>query len=353
MGNVYVLLAIGIVGMFIINDTRIKGKTKRIYQSSKESGFVFSPLELSLKDDAFHGSDALNFTEWWYFDAALNNGYSVQMSVRVLSILKRTIFFAFSRLDIYKDGILKSHKRKIYFGKKFNASSDFPLVTLGGKQVIKGHKDKANGKWLYDLLFELNDTSANLRFVSCTKGWKGKNPGGDWWGVVLPRALVSGKIKIKNKEIEVNGIGYHDHNWDVKASAARNNLGWFWGKINSDNYTLTWATIFKTRFLGQPLLVINKKNGGYINIEPENIQFIGKDVRMENGKPIPHSFVLDAHNEDVSLHINMKVLEIHHVRMMLTMNYWRYHMKCKGSITVDSKEEGIDETHIAEFLRFK
>ena len=48
----------------------------------------------------------------------------------------------------------------------------------------------------------------------------------------------------------------------------------------------------------------------------------------------------------------MKVLGIHHVRMMGIMNYWRYHVKCTGSITVDSEEETIDEVHMTEFLRF-
>ena len=58
------------------------------YTSLKDSPFKFIPSNLSIKDDAFHGSTAPRFTEWWYFDAVFDNGYSIQLSVRFLSIIK-------------------------------------------------------------------------------------------------------------------------------------------------------------------------------------------------------------------------------------------------------------------------
>ncbi len=323
------------------------------YKNNKKCSFSFSPTDITIKDDAFHGSRSSRFTEWWYFDAILDKGYSVQLSIRVLSIIKNRLVFIIPRFDIYKDGKLEKHTRKKYRLKDFHASHDIPFVKLAGKQFIKGHVDKSTGQWIYDLSFEINDASADLRFVGCTKGWKGKNPGGDGWGVMLPRATVTGKIRYNGKEINVKGVGYHDHNWEVKASAAMSNFGWYWGKINSDNYTITWATIFKTRNLGQPLLVANTKNKGYVNVKTENINFVVTDTHIENGKLLPHTFILDAHDENVSVNITMKVLDIHHVKMMLIMNYWRFHLHCKGSIKIGSKEELIDETHIAELLRFK
>jgi len=335
-------------------------KTKEKFQNSKESKFQFFPQNITLKDDAFHGSKALNFTEWWYFDATFDNGYSIQLSVRVLSVMKRFIFFTFLRLDIYKDRKLQSHKRKIYLKKGFYASRDIPLVKIYGKEVLKGHIDEKTGDWIYDLSFELDDTSADLRFIGCTKGYKGTigyakkqrdiTREGKW-GVILPRASVKGKIKIKDKEIAVNGTGYHDHNWDVKGTAALN-FGWFWGKTSSKNYTVVWSTIFKTRFLGQPLLVLSKVDDGYTSFKQENIRFVAEDIRKEDGKPVPHHFVLDAFNENISLHVTMKILGIHRARMMGIMNYWRYHAKCTGSIAVDDEEEKIDEVHMIEFLRF-
>jgi hypothetical protein len=272
------------------------------------------------------------------------------MSIRIFSAFK--LSFIFLRLDIYKDGNILSHKRKMFLMKDSLVSRDMPLVKIAGKQIMIGQIEVSTGRWAYDLNFEIGDTLASLHFIGSTKGWKGQHRGGDWWAVVLPRAEVSGKIKVKDKEIEVKGIGYHDHNWEVNAFAIMN-FGWYWGKINSKNYTITWGNIMETKSISQPLIVINKNDGDYINIKPENIRFNVKDFQSERGKQIPSSFIIDAEDEKISLHADMKSLGIHHVKIMGIMNYWRYHVKCTGSITVDSREETIDEMHIAEFLRFK
>jgi predicted secreted hydrolase len=327
---------------------------KGISKSIKNSPFVFLPQDISIKDDGFHGSEAPRFTEWWYFDAIFDNGYSAQMSVRLLSIIKKRLVLILQRLDIYKDGELIVHNIKKWPLKKFEAVREIPSVKLGGKQVINGYIDKNSGNWMYDLSFKINDTSVNLKFEGQTRGWKGRNPGGDQWAVLLPRAEVNGTIIVNNIQIKVSGIGYHDHNWDVRGKESKNH-GWFWGKINFKNYTVTWATIFKDINLGQPLLVINKIKEGYINVLPKNIDFVGDDLYAENGKIIPHRFVLQADADNVTLNVAMKVLKIHHMKMMLMlrMRYWRFHVSCKGSLKVGLEEESVDETHIAEFIRFR
>jgi len=280
----------------------------------------------------------------------MNDGYSVQMSMRVLSGLR--LSFVFLRLDIYKEGNVISHEKKMLLRKDVLISRDTPLIKISGKKVMIGYIDDSNGRWIYDINLELKDTSANLRFLGCTKGWKGQHHGGDWWAVVLPRAEVSGKIKVKDKEIEVNGTGYHDHNWEVKIFAIMN-FGWYWGKINSKNYTVTWGNIMKSISSSKPLVVVNRKDGGYTNIKTENIKFDAKDFQTEKRKTIPPSFTIDAKDKNISLHVDMKSLGIHHVKIMGLMNYWRYHVRCTGFIAADSDREDIDEIHIAEFLRFK
>ena len=357
MKNISSILYLFISRIFLIFIPLAKNnKNPTIYENNKKCKFVFLPKEIVLKDDAFHSSKSSRFTEWWYFDAVFENGYSAQMAIRVLSIIKNRLVLVFQRLDIYKDGRLIKHNKKRIRFKKFNASYDKPSVKLAGKEVIKGHVDESSSRWIYDVIFEIDDYSANLRFEGITNGFKGKvpaSPGGDWWAVSLPRAKVTGKIKINNEEIDVQGTGYHDHNWDVKGAAALKNLGWFWGKINTKNYTITWATIFKTIDLGQSLLVINKKNGGFINVTPDKITFIGKDLYINHKKQIPHEFILQAKNEKVDLNFKMKTLDIHFEKTMMIMKYWRYHVICTGWIKIDDEKELVNETHIAELLRFK
>jgi len=329
----------------ILSTFNKKHKTKK---TDEKDGFVFSPEDIELKDDAFHKSTLLPFTEWWYFDAEFENGYSVQLGIRLISLLKRIL--AFSRLDIYKDGKLLSHKRKIHTMRNFKASTEVPLVKIAGKEIMNGQIKQ--GKWVYYLSFELDDTAANLRFIGNTKGWKGHVPGSNW-GVILPRADVVGKIRIKGEGIDVKGTGYHDHNWNVTPDAVFNNFGWYWGKINSENFTIIWSNILKTESLSCPLLVINQKNQGYMNIDPKCISIIAEEMQEENRKKIPNGFTIDAKNDDISLHVDMEVLGIHHVKIMAIMKYWRYHVRCTGSIIFNSIKEKIDRMQMAEYLRFK
>ena len=334
-------------------------KIRSFYMNKADDGdgywdFTFSPEDIELKDDAFHRADissSSHFTEWWYFDAIFDNGYSVQAAVRVMSLLDQDIVI-FSRLDIYKDNRLISHKQYLHFLEDFQASAVVPCVLINNKEVIRGYIDIDTGDWTYDISFDMGDVSADLHFVGCTKGYKGVTPGGKW-AVLLPRANVTGKLFVEGKEIEVHGIGYHDHNWEVTVGAALN-FGWYWGKINSDTYTIIWSDILTTWYWDQPLMVISENNGGYQNIEQDDIQLDVGDLRLTNWMLIPHSFDIVAQTEDVSLNVHMQSVDVHYAPFMGgIMNYWRYHMKCTGFITVGSQTELIDEMVIAEFLRFR
>ena len=313
------------------------------------STFSFFPEDITLKDDAFHGANSIQYTEWWYFDAIFDNGYSIQIGIRVLGVLNQGVVFL--KLDIYKEGELVSHETKIFFIWDFFTSEEVPLVELKRNKIMEGRIREDNGRWEYNLSVILDDSSAELCFVGCTKGWKGKTPGGNW-AVILPKAEVIGSITHGDTIVNVSGIGYHDHNWNVSLLTGIN-FGWFWGKVNSNSYTLTWAKIMTTRFWGQPLLVINEKYGDYINIEPEYINLQIKDFQIRKGMIVPYTFIIDVEKENIYIHIVMEVTNIHHVRWMGIINYWRYHFKCTGIITVKGESEYIDEMEIAEYIRFR
>lgn len=320
-----------------------------VKQKKVDDNFVFLTEDVELKDDAFHGSNYLHFTEWWYFDAILDNGYSVQVGIRVLSLINQGLVHL--RLDIYKDGELISNELKSFLIWDFFTSEEVPLVELNRNRIMNGYIDKETGDWIYNLDIEFEKTKAELIFIGCTKGWKGSTPGGEW-AVLLPRAEVKGTITINNNSINVSGIGYHDHNWDITLFTGIN-FGWYWGKVNSDNFTATWSKIMTTRFWGQPLLVINEKNGEYININQENINLRIDEIAIFQGMLIPYSFALDASEENISIHVDMEVFDIHHIRWFGIINYWRYHIRCRGYIIFESKTELIDQVEIAEFIRFR
>jgi hypothetical protein len=100
-------------------------------------------------------------------------------------------------------------------------------------------------------------------------------------------------------------------------------------------------------------MVINEDGKGYRNVPSDNIVFDPDNFAFENGRFIPYEFDLSATDNDMSLDVTMEVLAIHHVRIFGVVNYWRYHLHCIGSITVNGVEEPIDRLQIAECIRFR
>jgi predicted secreted hydrolase len=310
--------------------------------------FIFSPKNIKLKNDSLHDHGLIPFTEWWYFDASFDNGYTAQVGIRLLSLLK--LIVVFTRLDIYKDGQLISHERKTHYMPNFKLSKEKPFIKIAGKETMKGFIDEKTQKWVYDISLKLQTTSADLRFTGSTKGWMGNVPG-SIWAVVLPRAEVEGTLETNKKIINVKGEGYHDHNWNIKPQIIFS-YGWYWGKTNSKNYSITWASVIGNKRSYNTLLMINEKNGGYININPKNIELILGDYRKFKKKKIPYNFQIKVKDGITNIELKLKILDIHHVKIMGFMNYFRYHVIYNGFIDFKGKKEEINEMRMAELLIF-
>jgi len=334
---------------FIENSTIVYDLCK-IDDNNDFNDFTFDPMDIRLEDDAYHKSRGLHFCEWWYFDATFDNSYSAQFSIRVFDILNRYVFLA--GLNIYKDGNLIANSNKLYPRDQVFASTSEPLILLDGKEVMRGYIDENTGDWTYLINLEIDGLSVDLTYIGETKGWKGATPGVGWWGVILPRAKVTGNLSLNGIVLNVNGIGYHDHNWDVKVSATVN-FGWYWGKIDSPEYTITWADVKMTRFSENPFMVINIKNGEYVNIPSSSIHIIPNNLKFSNRRFIPDSITLIVEHDDIQLNIDMEIIDTHHFRRFGFLNYWRFHLYCSGQLTINGQTEIIDEYNIAEFLRFR
>jgi predicted secreted hydrolase len=319
-------------------------------QKISQKGLNVSLQDIVLGDDAFHGKRTFPSTEWWYFDAIFDDRYSAEMSVRVLSALQKGIVI--SRLNIYDQGSLLSSDYASYQLNEFSASLDVPLVQINGNTVISGSYDNTTGNFIYDVSFEFPQCAAALHYVGCTKGWKRQQQTGEWWVVVLPQATVTGTIIVNNTTKKVSGTGYHDHDWDVTWRTALN-YGWFWGHVSSSNYTATWATILSTRATVKPMLVVNENNAGYLDVPSKTIWFSAKDIHLDHGRFVPYFFNIETMTDDVFLVVNMQVVSIHHEPFISLVNYWRYHVKCTGTIIMNGHIELVDGVFIAEYLQFR
>ena len=310
----------------------------------------FSPQNIVLSDDAFHGRQYLPFTEWWYFDAIFNNGYSVEMDVRIGSALGRG--FVFERFDIHYNNTMIADQKKTFNMTDMVASTTVPFVQLDGNTILSGTQNTTTGNFEYNVSFEFPGYAAELHFVGCTQGWKGQQKTRDWWVVALPRADVTGTIVVNNETIPVSGIGYHDHNWEVTPKSFLR-FGWFWGKFNSLDYTMTWSALLPTRATMKPILVLNTKNGGYLSIPSQDIWFSVSGVHLDHLVRVPSLFTLGTMTDTVFLHMSMEVIHVDYTRYKGILDYWRFYVKCSGNIFTDGHAETINDVCIAEYIRFR
>ena len=289
--------------------------------------------------------DKFSQIETWYYDAILENNYSIVSLINVLTIGNWGIVL--TGQFIYKNAKLLKSERKKYLLRQFYSSEEEPFIKINNKQIIKGVIDKNTGTWLYEISMGDQENGFDLEFIKTTTPWKGKTYIGNW--LVIPRFEVNGIIRFNGKNIDVKGVGYHDHNiYPLYAPFVTR--GYHFGKINIDSMTITWARVMKNRGEEQVIVVFNK-NGDFININPKNIYFnIEKQVK-NHSKLIPESFSLRVEDDYLNLNVKMDVLNFHHIGMPM-LNYWRYHLKNIGEMQIGSDSYKIDCIEISEYLKF-
>jgi predicted secreted hydrolase len=306
-------------------------------------------------DDAFHGSPKRISAEWWYFDAILNNDYSIHIGFRTIS--KKKIGFVMPFIEIYKNGDLKHTKKKRFLFKNFKTSKDIPLLKLFNKPIIEfdEYKYKEKKQWIYKINYNIDNLKINLIFKGLTNGFKVETKA-ESWTVALPKAEVFGEIIINEKKMIVEGIGYHDHNWNYSfLSALTYGKAWYWGKITTKNYNIVWANVIKKSNQNDFLAIICKDQGSYFNINPEKINFETSEYIKDHRRKMPTKFKIiindKIQNNEIKADIEMKVKNIH-FNSVLSAPYWRYHIKNKGYISINQKKEIIDNIEIMEYLKF-
>ena len=307
-------------------------------------------------DDAFHGSPKRSSAEWWYFDVIFDNNYSAHLGFQTFS--RKNLGMVSPKIHFYKEGefIVKATKRFLF--KNFETSKIFPIVKISGNPVFSLNEDlyKQYKDWVYDYKFEIKDNAVDLKFKGLTKGWKIQT-NNESWTVALPKAVVTGVIIVNGKKMDVEGFGYHDHNWNYNMLTVMNyGIGWYWGKIMSKSFTIVWAKIIKSKKRSELIAVINKDNEGYLNINPKNIYFGIEKTTRSNFKKFPIDFKLKISevidNKPVNVNINLETQNYHYGKQLLA-DYWRYHVISNGEISVGSKTERLDnDIQIIEYLKY-
>jgi hypothetical protein len=183
-------------------------------------------------------------TEWWYFDARFESGYTAVGFFRAKH--ERTGKTGVE-ITIYKPNGEKIQHTYNYSHSDLKASVQQADIQIGRNYV---KVDYSSDKFpVYEVFLDEGDFGFHLKYKALVPGWmpgKGytqfENLGEFGWVIPLPKAAVEGTLKVHGKTIPVKGIGYHDHNW-ITFNPVRVVKYWYWGRIYSDNFTLIYAYI--------------------------------------------------------------------------------------------------------------
>jgi len=208
---------------------------RRLYDPS--AGPLWSLDEgLPPEEDGDHYRPERDFFEWWYFDAAFENGY------RLVAILHSSLYNAVDHKPTVDLRLTPPGGESVtaigrYERADYRAAADHCDVQIAGCRAI------AEGKGRYSLRLRQGEITADLVYESFLPGWR---PGSGYlladdasghffkWVVPLPRAEVRGTLTVAGQTMTVRGVGYHDHNWGnfVLADAFSH---WYWGRILGDS----------------------------------------------------------------------------------------------------------------------
>jgi len=307
---------------------------------------AFDSLQnISLADDAFHNSTTFFHIESWYFDAVFEQNYSMAVVVTILQ--RKTTGFVLEGLYLYKDTNLIAHPRKLMTFQQCFASAEQPFIKLGNATIITGTINES-AVWTYHVSLEMDGQGIDLQFVNITKGWKTDIRGG-WW-LVIPQLRVTGHIQLNGETIPVSGAGYHDHNWFYLYTPLIQK-GWQFINVAGDDLGVTMVKVMKNRFVGESITVLNQKDRDPSLIPSDDVHFLVTEYMVDHGRLIPKNFLLRVSADQVQVDLTMVTCNVHYVKLPF-LNYWRYHLRITGTITVGSVTERIDSIRISELLRF-
>lgn len=211
---------------------------RQLFPDGGEEMTPFDPAE-----DGDHYQPEPNFFEWWYFDAAFEDGSYL------VAVLHSSLYNA---IDHKPTLDLRYHPPSgppvVVIGRfdrtAYRAAPDHCWVKIGDCLAV----DEGNR---YRLSLRQESLAAELLFWPQLPGWKAgtghlfaDSASGHHfdWVVPLPRARVEGTLTVLGQRRAVVGLGYHDHNWGnlyLPAAFSR----WTWGRVLAGDWTLIFGDV--------------------------------------------------------------------------------------------------------------
>ena len=214
-----------------------------------------TPGVVEVWEDGRRTSDGTGEFEWWYFDAIMDDGTKVvvNFNAHMDEIMRTTVEqhvppearkvgdVRFLRVRVTEPDGKTNHETFLMFGSDETEMSTDKCNVKFGSHVFAGDLKSYTIK-----VNPVQGTGVDLRLTSMGESWR---PGAGYfvfgedeshyftWLCAVPKGKVTGTITYGGKTSEVQGFGYHDHQWaNIDHITLWNN--WLWARHNLGDYNL-------------------------------------------------------------------------------------------------------------------
>ena len=186
--------------------------------------FLAMAIEASIKDDAYHymhsGIDDYLYNEWWYFNAISND-----TNLRITYLLSDPENLTGMRKIQVMAVIVQDDKAPIigmHQGRGIGGDRSSPNLDIDQSGISSQEEPNLKIWGVVDDIAAGTHLRWDLEYQPAVAPWFAipvqmhvGHSKGDWmkWLVYMPSAKVAGTVTIANRTMDINGVGYHDHNW--------------------------------------------------------------------------------------------------------------------------------------------
>jgi len=203
---------------------------------------------LKPEEDGLHTSIGTKKAfEWWYFDAHLDSGHTVVVFFHASNPNPGIAGKAGVELILVRPDGRRIQQFIKYPASEFSAAREKADVKVGKNYLKVEYPD--GGLPVYEIFIKEKDLDFHLIYKAQVNGWKpgtGQSTFGGLgnfsWIVPMPKASVEATVRVGEQTFQSQGVGYHDHNW-LNFQFAKIIDYWMWGRIYSENYTVSYAFI--------------------------------------------------------------------------------------------------------------
>jgi len=187
-------------------------------------------------EDGMRSNNNNNEYEWWYFDTNLSDGSVV---VAYFWKIKNIKDFYYIGVNYNKPDGTEYKKIKFFKSKDVSFSTDSCDVQYGDNKFIgnlKNYSIKINPDDFDGFGFDIKLSST----IPPYRPQDGIISAGDdffAWLAAVPNGKVSGSLSYQGKNQEIEGHGYHDHNWG-NVPLQRLFDDWLWFRGSAGGYTV-------------------------------------------------------------------------------------------------------------------